>query len=50
MNGQSSGAFRRALTDAVLEEYGEVPAAPKDPSVAPEMVIGGCGLPCWRRF
>lgn len=29
MNGQSSGAFCRALTDAVLEEYGEVPTAPK---------------------
>lgn len=29
MNGFNSGAFRQALTDAVLEEYGEVPAAPR---------------------
>ena len=29
MNGQSSGAFRRALTDAVLEEYAGESAVPK---------------------
>lgn len=29
MNGQGSAAFRRALTDAVLEEYGEIPGSAK---------------------